>query len=118
MVLMNLIYPCSRRQGVLLGMVLEFLLACRSACNCHKADGIQESEGASIACHINTPLNVFSGLMKHLKYYPESISLVTLAGSKSSSAFTASFEVFQLSSTGAVFENGYWGKSAYVQEPC
>lgn len=93
MMLMNLIYPCSRQQGSLLGMTLEFLLARRLACNTARADGIQKSEGASIAYQTNITFNVLSGLMKHLRYYPESISLVTLAGSKSSSAFTPDFEV-------------------------
>lgn len=37
--------------------------------HCHRADGIQEGEGASIACQKNIPFNVLSGLMKHLRYY-------------------------------------------------
>lgn len=60
--------------------------------HCHRADGIWEGEGASTTCQKNTPFNVLSGLMKHLKYCPESNSLVTL-GHKNSSAFTPAFEV-------------------------
>lgn len=48
--LMNLVYPCSRQQGLFLGfrMILKFLLACRLAYNSeHRPDGIQEGEEAS-----------------------------------------------------------------------
>lgn len=85
-------------------MTLEFLLAHRLACDpttgqmrFRKVKGpARHSKKKKIL------FDVLSGLMKHLKYYPESTSLVTPAGSKGSSAFSP-----QLSSTGAVFENGY-----------
>jgi len=109
MMLMNLIYPCSRHQVFLLGMTLDFLLASRLAYNTATVQvGFRKVKRPALHVIKNIPFNVLSGLSKHLKYCTGIISLVTLAGSKRSSAFThLALRSPQLSSTGTVFENGY-----------
>lgn len=88
--LINHIYPCSRLCFLLLfwvfilGITLEFLLACRQAYDSATGKmGFYKGEGVSTTWQINIPLNVLSGMMKYQKYYLKHVIPAILAGPKS-----------------------------------
>lgn len=68
----------------ILGITLEFLLACRQAYDSATGKmGFYKGEGVSTTWQINIPLNVLSGMMKYQKYYLKHVILAILAGPKS-----------------------------------